>query len=59
MPWTVLAHSQGCENGNCPTFFTDSGTGDVYVRGYLPDGTETDVRIPSTEWAYLVAQLPR
>lgn len=59
MSWTVLAHSRGCENGNCPTFFTDPETGDTHVRGYLPDGTEADVRIPATEWAYLVAQLPR
>lgn len=59
MDWTVIAHSRNCENGTCPTFFCDDATGDHYVRGYLPDGSETDVRIPAEEWAFLVSQLPQ
>ena len=46
-----------CEDGNCPTMWQDTVTGDVVVRGYLPDGSETDVRIPSADWAKLRAQL--
>lgn len=61
MALTVIAHSSGCEDGSCPTFFLDSKTGDVVVRGYDLNltGVEHDVRIPASEWAFLVAQLPR
>lgn len=57
MPLEVIAHSLGCEDGSCPTFFRDAATGDTLVRGYLPDGTETDVRIPAAQWSFLIAQL--
>lgn len=57
MPLEVIAHSSGCEDGACPTIFRDTATGDVLVRGYLPDGSETDVRIPAAEWTFLTAQL--
>jgi hypothetical protein len=53
----VIADS--CEDGNCPTFFEDTDTGDVWVQGYLPDGTETRVRIPRAAWNRLQSQLPR
>jgi hypothetical protein len=61
MALEVIAHSSGCEDGTCPTFFQDPNTGDVVVRGYdLADpAIEHDVRIPAADWAFLVAQLPR
>ena len=61
MSLTVFAHSSGCEDGACPTFFRDSETGDVVVRGYdvTDPSTERDIRIPASDWAFLVAQLPR
>lgn len=61
MALNVIAHSLGCEDGACPTFFQDSETGDVEVRGYDPanPAVERDVRIPAAEWAFLLAQLPR
>lgn len=57
----VIAHSKGCEDGNCPTIWQDTETGDVVVRGYTSqDGsTEADVRIPAGDWAFIVSQLPR
>jgi hypothetical protein len=60
MALEVIAHSSGCEDGTCPTFFRDTETGDVIVRGYVGSGTEqeADVRIPATEWAFLQRQLP-
>lgn len=59
MPLEVIAHSSGCEDGACPTFFRDTDTGDVVVRGYTDAGctTEQDVRIPAAEWTFLTAQL--
>jgi hypothetical protein len=59
MAQRVIAHLQDCEDGKCPTIFRDDVTGDVTVRGALPDGTEADVRIGAADWAYLAAQLPR
>ena len=61
MALTVIAHSVGCEDGACPTFFQDTETGDVLVRGYHPDdpSVERDIRIPAAEWAFLTAQLPK
>jgi hypothetical protein len=56
MALTVLA-SNGCNDGTCPTFFVDDISGDVYVRGYSPDGSETDVRIPRQDWAVLITSL--
>jgi hypothetical protein len=56
---TVFAHSRDCQDGKCPTFLRDDATGDVWVRGYLPDGSEADVCIPAAEWTFLVSQLPR
>jgi hypothetical protein len=58
MALEVIAHSSGCEDGACPTFFRDTETGDVLVRGYVGStGAEADVRIPAAEWAFLTAQL--
>jgi hypothetical protein len=48
-----------CENGACPTLYRHRITGDVYVQGYLPDGSEGLVRIPPTDWATLIAQNPQ
>ncbi len=61
MALIVIAHSVGCEDGACPTFFQDTDTGDVLVRGYDPKdlSVERDIRIPAAEWAFLVAQLPK
>jgi hypothetical protein len=53
----VIAHLPNCEDGSCPTFFEDTETGDLTVRGSLPDGTEADVRIPAADWAFLRTQL--
>jgi hypothetical protein len=53
----VIATS--CDDGSCPTFLRDPETGDVWVQGYLPDGSETRVRIPPAAWGRLLAQLPR
>lgn len=57
----VIAHSAGCNDGSCPTIWQDTETGDVLIRGYTsPDSSvEADVRIPASDWAYLLAQLPR
>lgn len=55
----VIAHLPGCEDGNCSTFFRERDTGNVWVRGLLPDGTEGDVMIPASEWTHLLAQLSR
>ncbi|OZM82627.1 hypothetical protein [Pseudonocardia sp. MH-G8] len=59
MAFQVLA--EGCDGGDCPTFFIDPGTGVVRVRGYDPNDStrELDVDIPPAQWARLVAQLPR
>lgn len=54
----VIAHLAGCENGACSTIWRSRTTGDVVIRGQLPDGTEGDVRIPADEWAVLRPQLP-
>jgi len=61
MALTVLAHSPGCHDGSCSTFFIDEATGDVHVRGYDPANPtrERDVVIPASDWAFLLAQLPR
>lgn len=58
MDRVVIAHLDDCEDGKCATFFRDQD-GNVWVRGLLPDGTETDVMIKGDEFAYLVSQLPR
>lgn len=47
-----------CDDGECPTIRQDTETGDVYVTGYLPDGTETAVRIPPAAWRRLRSELP-
>jgi hypothetical protein len=61
MAWTVTAHLPGCENGTCPTFWTDTETGAVRVRGADPNrpGEELDVEFSAADWATLTAQLPR
>jgi hypothetical protein len=51
----VIATS--CDEGNCPTFSRDTETGEAVIRGYLPDGTETDVRQPWEAFLRLVAQV--
>jgi hypothetical protein len=55
----VLAGS--CDGGDCPTFFIDTQTGDVRVRGYDPADphVERDVDIPAAAWTRLVSRLPR
>ena len=60
MAFEVLAES-GCDGGDCPTFFIDTETGAVRVRGYDPKDPrhELDVDIPPAAWARLVSQLPR
>jgi hypothetical protein len=47
-----------CDDGSCPTIFTDTETGDVLVQGYLPDGSETRVRMSATAWRRLLSELP-
>lgn len=54
--WEVIATT--CEDGNCPKMLRHRTSGDVRVRGYLPDGTETDVTIPAADWSLLRTQLP-
>lgn len=59
MAWTVMART--CDDGDCPTFFVNSDTGAVRVRGYSPadPSVELDVEIPQQDWARLIAQTPR
>lgn len=59
MALDVIAHLPGCEGGNCSTFWRDSDTGDVRVRGIDPDDPtrERDVVIPAADWALLRLQL--
>jgi hypothetical protein len=60
MAFEVLAES-GCDGGDCPSFFIDTDTGVVRVRGYDPNDPrhELDVDIPPAAWARLLSQLPR
>lgn len=51
--------STHCENGACPTLWRHRLTGDVYVQGYRPDGSESWVRVPAADWAELQAQQPQ
>lgn len=57
----VIAHSRGCQGGNCPTVWQDRMTGRVRLRGANPDDptTERDIEMSADEWTYLLAQLPR
>lgn len=54
----VAIATTDCEGGSCPTIWHSPASGDYYVQGYLPDGTETLVRIPATDWLQLQSQLP-
>ncbi len=59
MTYRLLADS-GCHDGTCPTFYVDTETGTVLVRGYGPDGvTEIDVTIPQDRWTVLMSNLAR
>lgn len=59
--WTVIAHSQDCQDGKCPTISRHSETGRIRVRGHVPGsrGIERDVEFSAEEWAFLAAQLPK
>ena len=48
-----------CDVDDCPSIYQDTDTGDWYVQGYLPDGSEARVRIPAEAWPRLLAQLAR
>lgn len=56
--WTVIAHPLDCEDGACPTIWTDE-TGRARVRGSDPEhpDRELDVIIGAATWAQLRAQL--
>lgn len=55
----LIAHSSNCEGGSCPTVWRDRATNEAVIRGYLPDGSEIDVRHPWSEFMHLVSQIPR
>lgn len=45
MALDVLAHSNGCEGGTCPTVWQCSSTGDVRIRGFDPT-----TPLPNSTW---------
>jgi hypothetical protein len=61
MALQVIAHMPNCEGGNCSTFWRDTETGDITVRGVDPtdpERKERDVVIAAADWAHLRPQLP-
>lgn len=34
MSYEVIAHSQGCEGGSCPTIYFDKSRGTIAIQGY-------------------------